>query len=63
MNNADFSRSVQSSLRSAGELEYQLILCRDLLYVPADRIAGLEAALIEVKKMLVTFHQRLNEPN
>jgi four helix bundle protein len=61
--NDDFSRCVQSSLRSASELEYQLILCRDLTYADAGRIAELDSALVEVEKMLVTFRQRLrSEP-
>lgn len=63
MNNGDFSRSIQGSLRSANELEYQLILCRDLLYVQAERTMELEKELIEVKKMLMVFNQRLNDTN
>jgi four helix bundle protein len=62
-NDQDFARCVQSALRSGSELEYQLILCRDLLYVSPERIGELESELVEVKKMLVVFHQRLNEPN
>ncbi len=62
-NDQDFSRSLQAALRSGSELEYQLILCRDLLYADAERIAELDAALVEVKKMLVVFHQRINNPN
>ena len=62
-NDQDFARCLQNALRAGSELEYQLILCRDLLYVPAERMAELEKELIEVKKMLVVFHHRLNEPN
>jgi four helix bundle protein len=62
-NDLDFARCLQSALRAGSELEYQLILCKDLLYVPAERIAELEKELIEVKKMLVVFHQRLHDSN
>jgi four helix bundle protein len=63
MHDQDFSRGLQSALRSACELEYQLILCRDLLYVNAERIAETTEALVEVKKMLVGLHNRLNDTN
>jgi len=59
LNDQDFDRHVQTALRVSSELEYQLILCRDLLYATAAIIDPLDAGLVEVKKMLMTFHQRL----
>jgi len=62
-NEQDFSRALQSALRAGSELVYQLILVRDLLYVDVERTQALEAAVVEVKKMLMALHQRINCPN
>ena len=56
---ADFARFLQISLGSASELEYQLVLARDLGYVVPDRHAALEGSVMEVKRMLTAFLQRL----
>ena len=39
-------------MRSASELEYQLILARDLEYIANDAHIALENELIEVKRIL-----------
>ena len=44
---------------SASEAEYQLLLARDLGYVPAETHERLEAAVNEIKKMLRALHGRL----
>jgi four helix bundle protein len=56
---ADFARFLQIALGSASELEYQLILARDLGYVIPERHAALEGSVTEVKRMLTAFLQRL----
>ena len=48
----DLARFLQIAMRSASELEYQLILARDLEYIANDVHAALENELIEVKRIL-----------
>jgi len=52
---ADFARFLQMSMGSACELEYQLLLSRDLKYLPATNHAALETELMEVKRMLASL--------
>lgn len=59
----DYARFLQSALRSACELEYQLLLSRDLTYTPADLYAELEPKIVEVKKMLTAYIQRIRAGN
>lgn len=46
---------------SASELEYQLLLCYDLKYIPEETYLILEKELVELKKMLNAFIQKLNK--
>lgn len=55
----DFSRFLDNSMGSASELEYQLILSRDLEYIPHDVFETTISELIEIKRMLNAFIQRL----
>jgi four helix bundle protein len=48
-------RFMQISMGSASELEYQLLLARDLGYLQADEYQNLHNATIEIKKMLGPF--------
>jgi len=48
----DLARFLRIAMRSASELEYQLILARDLEYIANDVHAALENELIEVKRIL-----------
>ena len=59
----DYARFMQSALRSACELEYQLLLSKDLTYTPADLYAELELRVVEVKKMLSAYIQRIRAGN
>jgi four helix bundle protein len=54
---ADLARCLQTSMGSASELEYQYILAHDLGYLTPDRYDPLAKDVIEVKKMLVSFHK------
>ncbi len=51
--------SIQIAMGSASELEYHLLLARDLKYLNADAHKEIEDALIEVKRMLTSFIQKL----
>lgn len=48
------------SMGSASELEYQLILCKDLKYINEDTYTTVNESLMEVKKMLNSFIQKLS---
>lgn len=46
---------------SASETEYQLLLCKDLNFLPYDKFHSLNNQLIELKKMLNAFIQKLGQ--
>ena len=56
---SDFARYLQIAIGSASELEYHLLLVKDLCYVDAERHADLESKVIEVKRMLTGFAKYL----
>ena len=51
----EFRQALRVSLGSAAELEYQLLLARDLGYLAVDDYTGLTARTTEVRKMLTAF--------
>ena len=55
----DFARFLQIAMGSACELEYQLILARDLKYLPAERHPDYDAEVCEVKRMLASLLDRV----
>lgn len=55
----EFHRFLGIALGSAAELEYQLILARDLGYLTAVDHEPLDKAVNDVKRMLVRFRTRL----
>lgn len=56
---ADFGRFVQMAMGSASELEYQLVLSRDLSYLKPANYEELNRSVLEVKRMLASLLQRL----
>lgn len=56
---ADFARFMQMSMGSANELEYELLLARDLGYLTAELHNTLETDVREVKQMLASFLRKL----
>ncbi len=56
---ADFARFLDHGMGSASELEYQLILSKDLGYLANDQFAATSTELIEIKRMLNAFIQKL----
>ncbi|MDZ4657689.1 MAG: four helix bundle protein [Bythopirellula sp.] len=56
---ADFARFVQISMGSASELEYHLILSRDLAYLDKNLHQQLEVETQRVKKMLSSLLRKL----
>jgi four helix bundle protein len=55
----DFARFLDNAMGSASELEYQLILARDLEYIAQETYEKTYNELIEIKRMLNAFIQKL----
>ena len=56
----DFARFLSIAAGSASEAEYQLLLARDLGYLPADEYRQLDAQVNEVKRMLNSLIRALS---
>jgi len=55
----EFARFLQIAMGSASEVEYQLLLARDLKYLPEDRYESVHGKIVEVKQMLSAFLKKL----
>ena len=60
--NKQFAVYVQSSISSANEVEYHLITARDYGLISQRVYSALVSDTIEVRKMLIGFKKRLQEP-
>jgi four helix bundle protein len=58
---ADFARFLQIAVGSASELEYHLILARDLNYLSIEDYEQLASSTIESKRMLASLIQKVKE--
>lgn len=56
---SEFARYLQLAAASATELQYHIILARDLSYLESERYTELSGAVEELKKMLATFIKRV----
>lgn len=56
---ADFARFLQQAMGSAAELEYHLLLSRDLGFVDVQEHRELEDGVVEVKRMLASLIGRV----
>jgi len=56
---AELKRFMQIALGSATELEYQILLARDLGYINQDEHDRLIENICEIKRMLTIYHQKL----
>jgi four helix bundle protein len=59
----EFSHFLQISMGSASELEYQLLLARDLAYLSTDDYDNLNTKVNEIKRMLSGLIHTLNSAN
>jgi four helix bundle protein len=57
--NPDFKRFLTIATGSSSELEYQLILSRDLKYLSEPAFKELENELIEIRKMIHAFSRNI----
>jgi four helix bundle protein len=55
----ELARFLQIALGSASELEYQLLLCRDLGFLKNPVYEELEKPTVEVKRMLTSLIRKL----
>ena len=58
---AELARFVQIAMGSASEVEYQLLLARDLEYLNVDEYQKLNNELVEIKRMINAFLQKLRK--
>jgi four helix bundle protein len=59
----DFKRFLQIAQGSAAELDYELLLARELHYITPEQHAGIQSQVEEVGRMLNRFIQTLAAPN
>ncbi|QIN81790.1 four helix bundle protein [Rubrobacter tropicus] len=59
---AELARFLKMAAGSAGELEYHLLLARDLHLLGPQQHERLADATVEIKRMLTTFVKRLKAP-
>ena len=55
----ELQRFMSIAAGSASEAEYQLLLARDLGYLPTDAYQGLHSSVTEAKRMLAGFMKKL----
>jgi four helix bundle protein len=55
----EMNRFIHIARGSASELEYHLLLSKDLGFISADEFRDLEAKILEVQRMLASLSQRL----
>jgi four helix bundle protein len=58
---AEFGRFLQIAAGSASEVEYHLLLARDLELLPATEYEKLNNQISEIKRMLASLIQRVSE--
>jgi four helix bundle protein len=60
---AELANFLRISMGSASELEYQLLLARDLGYLPNDLYSTMHAQVCEVKRMLTGLIRKITVLN
>ncbi|MBZ5684749.1 MAG: four helix bundle protein [Acidobacteriia bacterium] len=58
----EMRRFVQIARGSANELEYHLLLAKDLQFLTPDEYSELEVRILEIQRMLAALSQRLQRP-
>ncbi|MFL5633575.1 MAG: four helix bundle protein, partial [Gemmatimonadaceae bacterium] len=58
----EFGRFLRYAMNSASELEYHLILARDVSAVDPAEISALVGKTVEVRKMLMGLMRRVSAP-
>ncbi len=55
----ELARFIDIATGSASEVEYQLLLAKDLGYLPEDQHSTLSSEVVEIRRMLLAFNQNL----
>jgi four helix bundle protein len=58
----EMKRFVQITRGSASEVEYHLLLARDLKFLSEDEFKNLESKILEIQRMLTSLTQCLQRP-
>jgi four helix bundle protein len=58
----EMKRFVQIARGSASEVEYHLLLARDLKFLSEDEFKNLESKILEIQRMLTSLTQCLQRP-
>jgi len=58
----EFARFLRIALGSASEVEYQLLLAKDLGHLDGESFRALDQQIMEVRKMLVGFLRTIESP-
>ena len=61
-NRAEFALDLRKARASGHELEYILLLCHDLGFIPDDLHVELNAEVLEVRKMISGLLKRVTAP-
>ena len=56
---SELARFIDIATGSASEVEYQLLLAKDLGYLPEDRHKNLATEVMKIRRMLLTFNKKL----
>jgi len=57
--NTELARFIDIAIGSASEVEYHLLLARDLGYLPENRHMNLATEVIEIRRTLLTLNKKL----
>lgn len=58
--NADFSHFLQMAIGSCSEVEYQILLAKDLGYLSQETFNSLTEEVTTVRKMIVNFQKKID---
>ena len=58
---AELARFIDIATGSSSEVEYQLLLARDLEYIDEKHHANLSKKTIEIRRMLIAFNQAIRK--
>lgn len=58
--NKDFAHFLQIAIGSASEVEYELLLAHDLLYIDESEFNKLTAETVAVRKMIIKYQTELS---
>ena len=55
----ELARFIDIATGSTSELEYQLLLAKDLGYLPENQHKNLATEIMEIRRMLLSFNKKL----